>query len=79
MKVLTAKGLSAYTQTEMAGPKSKAILQRVGTELKQNPPAILGKTRRKFGAKRAASQKTAILLNKARRMGASIPRGNRHG
>lgn len=79
MKPLTPKGLSAYTQTDMAGPKSKAILERVGTELKRNPPAILGKTRRKFGAKRASAQKTAILLNKARTMGASIPRGTKHG
>mgnify|MGYP001558508429 CR=1 FL=1 len=38
-----------------------------GHEVKTNPPRILAKTRKKFGAKRAEAQRTAIVLNKARR------------
>lgn len=53
---------------------NKAILERVGKELKSNPPKQLAKTARKFGASDAAKQRTAILLSKARKAGASIPR-----
>ena len=49
-------------------------LQRVGHELKTNPPRVLASTRRKFGAGRAERQRRAILLNKARRDGVRIPR-----
>jgi hypothetical protein len=52
----------------------RAILESVGHELKVNPPKQLARTRRKFGAETAARQKTAILLSKARKAGASIPR-----
>lgn len=52
----------------------KTILGRVGEELKKNPPAILAKTRRKSGAKRAEAQRRAILLSKARKAGARIPK-----
>lgn len=40
-----------------------------GRELKENPPAILAKTRRKKGKVAAESQRRAILLSKARRAG----------
>lgn len=53
---------------------TKSILKDVGTELKDNPPAILSHTAEKFGPARAAKQRVAILLNKGRRMGASIPK-----
>ncbi len=52
----------------------RAILERVGHELKSNPPKQLARTARKFGASDAAKQRTAILLSKARKAGASIPR-----
>lgn len=52
---------------------SEQVLEAVGHELKSNPPSILEHTRRKFGAKRAKEQKTAILLSKARKAGAHIP------
>lgn len=52
----------------------KTILGRIGDELKRNPPAALAKTRRKFGAKRAEAQRRAILLSKARKAGARIPK-----
>ena len=48
-------------------------LEAIGHELKVSPPAIINSTRRKFGAARAAKQKTAILLSKARRAGVKIP------
>jgi hypothetical protein len=52
----------------------KAILERVGHELKVNPPKQLAKTARKFGAADAGRQRVAILLSKARKAGASVPR-----
>ena len=52
--------------------KSKSLLQQMGHEMKVNPPRILAKTEKKFGAARAEKQRKAILLNKARRAGASI-------
>lgn len=51
---------------------SKSILEGVGKELKDNPPSILASTRRKFGPARALKQKRAILLSKARKLGASV-------
>ena len=44
-----------------------------GKELKENPPKILEKTRKKKGAKAANKQRIAILLSKAREAGANIP------
>jgi hypothetical protein len=58
----------------MAGLKTKRKLQAAGREMRDNPPAILAKTRRKFGAERAEAQRKAILISKARRSGAKIPR-----
>ena len=49
-------------------------LQAAGHEVKHDEPAIVGRTRRKFGAARAKKQKTAIILDKARRAGARIPK-----
>ena len=56
----------------MADSKSAGILNSVGRELKENPPKILASTRRKFGPARALKQKRAILLSKARRLGAAV-------
>ena len=61
----------------MAGVK--VTLQRVGHEMKVNPPRILAHTASKFGAARAARQRKAILLAKARRSGARIPRRSANG
>ena len=57
--------------------QTDSILSNIGSELKQNPPAILASTRRKFGAARADSQRKAILLSKSRKMGAKLPSPNR--
>lgn len=54
--------------------RTARILESVGVELKNKPPHILEKTRRKKGAKAAESQRVAILLNKARRRGARVPK-----
>ena len=56
------------------GIKTKSTLEAIGHEMKEKPPKILAKTRRKFGKKRAEKQKTAILLSKARMAGAKIPK-----
>ena len=57
--------------------KTKDTLESVGHELKESPPKILTSTRAKYGPARAAKQRTAILLSKARRMGARIPKPTR--
>lgn len=54
--------------------KTKKILHRVGTEIKERPPRVLATTKRKFGAARAEAQRKAILLSKAREAGAKIPK-----
>lgn len=40
--------------------------------MKQNPPDVLAKTRRKKGKKAAEAQRRAILLSKARQQGARV-------
>ncbi len=55
--------------------KTRAILKSVGHELKENPPRVLAKTRKKSGSARANKQRVAILLSKARARGAHIPKG----
>ena len=52
--------------------KRESILSRIGKEIKENPPKVLEKTRRKKGKKAAEKQRVAILLSKARKAGASI-------
>ena len=54
--------------------RTARILSSVGSELKENPPSILAKTRRKSGKGRAEKQRIAILLSKARAEGVRIPR-----
>ena len=53
--------------------RTENILEKVGTELKNNPPAVLNKTARKKGVHQAEKQRKAILLSKARAAGAKIP------
>ena len=53
--------------------RTARILTGIGRELKDNPPDILEKTRKKKGKKVAESQRRAILLSKARAAGADIP------
>lgn len=48
------------------GKVGRARLRSIGQELKDNPPKVLEKTRRKKGAKAANKQRVAILLSKAR-------------
>jgi len=55
------------------GVKTQAKIEAAGHEIKENPPKILVHTRKKFGKKRAEKQKVAIMLSKARQMGAQIP------
>ena len=54
--------------------KTRRILEDVGHELKVNEPEIVGETRRKEGAEQAEKQRVAILLSKAKKRGARIPR-----
>ncbi len=57
-------------------PKTRTarILSEVGSELKENPPAILAKTKRKDGEAAAERQRRVMMFSKARREGARIPR-----
>lgn len=52
--------------------RNARILQAVGHELKENPPKILSATKRKEGAAMAERQRRAILLSKARAVGAKV-------
>lgn len=52
--------------------RSASILHSIGSELRDNPPAVLETTRRKKGAKQAEKQRRAILLSKARDSGVNI-------
>ena len=54
--------------------KTERILKSVGHELKVNEPKIVKKMRRTQGSAKADQVKTAILLDKARRRGANIPK-----
>jgi hypothetical protein len=69
-KIIPAKKRSSVSRTMGGAKKSK--LEKIGHELKVNPPRILAKTRAKKGAKRANKQRVAILLSKARRAGAKV-------
>ena len=56
----------------MPQTRSARIIHAMGREMKANPPGILAKTKAKKGAKAAEKQRVAILLNKARKAGASV-------
>lgn len=56
------------------GTRTARILSSVGEEIKENPPGILEKTRGKKGEMAANDQRVAILLSKARKRGARIPK-----
>ncbi len=55
--------------------RTARIISGIGSELKDNPPAVLATTRRKKGKRRADKQRVAILLSKARAAGADIQHG----
>lgn len=57
--------------------KSRKLVESAGRELRDNPPSVLEKTRRKKGAKAARKQEVAIMLSKARSRGAKIPQRKR--
>ena len=46
---------------------SPGMLSSAFREVHANPPAVVKQTARKYGAKRAEKQRTAIALSKARR------------
>lgn len=54
--------------------KKDSTLSAIGEEMRENPPAIVNATRRKFGVARAEKQRRAILLSKARQAGVKIPK-----
>lgn len=54
--------------------KTEKILKSVGRELEKRPPSVLAKTKRKKGKAAARKQEVAILLAKARKRGARIPK-----
>lgn len=51
----------------MATSARRSAVEAAFHEVKHNPPAIVAKTRKKKGAKRARAQEIAIALSKARR------------
>lgn len=53
--------------------KTQALTESAFHEVKQTPPKILAKTRKKKGKTQANKQRIAIALSKARASGAQIP------
>jgi len=49
-------------------------LEQAFHEVRVNEPAIVKHTRAKYGSRRAAKQKVAVALAKARKAGAKVPR-----
>mgnify|MGYP001603789607 CR=1 FL=1 len=49
-----------------------SVVQKIGHELKVNPPKVLVKTEKKKGKKAAEKQRIAILMNKARAYGVYV-------
>ena len=64
---MARRGAKGSKRSDYGPMPSEASLESAGSEMKANPPSVLATTRRKFGAKRAESQRVAILMNKARR------------
>ena len=64
---MAKRGAKGSARSEYGPMPSAAKLEAAGSEMKENPPSILARTRKKFGAERAEKQRVAILMNKARR------------
>ena len=62
------------SQSILGKDKTADLIEAAGHEIKANPPKIIAKTRKKSGAKRAKKQRVAIMLSKARKAGANIPK-----
>lgn len=54
--------------------KSEKKVAAAFHEVSTNEPGIVAHTRAKYGSRRAAKQKVAIALSKARKAGAKVPR-----
>ncbi len=67
-------GLGGHMAKHPRKPKSRRIIAAAAREVHRKEPAIVAKTRRKKGAAAARKQKVAIILSKARRRGARIPK-----
>lgn len=64
---MAKRGAKGSARSEYGPMPSEAKLESAGSEMKANPPSILARTRKKFGAERALAQERAILFSKARR------------
>lgn len=64
---MARRGAKGSPKSDYVPMPNEAALETAGSEMKANPPSILAKTRRKFGAERALAQERAILFSKARR------------
>ena len=64
---MARRGAKGSARSEYGPMPSEAKLERAGSEMKENPPSVLAKTRKKFGAERAEAQQKAIMFSKARR------------
>ena len=64
---MAKRGKKGSARSDYGPMPSEAKLEAAGSEMKANPPSILSRTRKKFGAERALAQERAILFSKARR------------
>jgi len=53
--------------------RTASILDSVGSELKEDPPAAVERAKRREGKAKGERVRRAILLSKARKSGADIP------
>lgn len=58
----------------MRPSKTRRLLDRTFNEVKRNPPDRVRAVERKHGKAAAQKMKTAIALDKARQLGARIPK-----
>ena len=64
---MAKRGAKGSMRSDYGPVPSEAKLEAAGSEMKANPPSILSRTRKKFGAGRALAQQRAIMFSKARR------------
>ena len=64
---MAKRGKKGSARSDYGPMPSEAKLEAAGSEMKANPPSILSRTRKKFGADRAESQRVAIMFSKTRR------------
>ena len=64
---MARRGAKGSARSEYGPMPSEAKLEAAGSEMKENPPSVLAKMRRKFGPEKAETVRRAIMFSKGRR------------